>query len=482
MQTIKPTITALAVVCCGFFATANSNFKPHTPLLTQLLCSKSFDDFNNEIYAFWLKNTELPNELVLKKQIKLQLNHTSNPEFSELTDALYNYFHFVTQEISTGNINEKLKTLTALEIGDRSTPEKEALQNQWQLHKERLYKVQNQFNYLCADFYAPIDKSDATPTPVYPPTPPPGLSNSLWGLRVAFATSYQSCKTLELPPINEFTEELEGIAISGTHSNGVGKKRVYQNVPKVLQSHYYYKNILPLEKSCYLPSTHPLIYDYGGKPATSQDPLSKLDLFTNQGSGTSVLGIDCSGFVFSAVARGGLKLAPEKVLKAAYVHGISAKMFKDPQKNGLTCFSPITVSSNKTLIGGEVAASSGHVIMIDDVGSDPFGIKNIKSPSDCNSSNVSYRNFEFSIIQSSPYKNAIGIGKAKASAYLAESASMRAGFEKYALAACLAQFGKTQTPKSSDITIIRHTGSSECINLNYIALAREECVLSCRLN
>jgi hypothetical protein len=483
MKSRKRTITVIAVVCCGLFATAKPNFKPDTPLLTKLLCSKNLNDFNDEIYAFWLNDKDLPDDFNLKKEMRLQLNSTSNnAELTQITLALHDYFHFISQEISHGDFSEKLKILTSLEIGDHSSPEIVDLQSKWQAHKSRFQKLQVRYAHLCQKFLSPLDKFDAVPTPVNPPTPPRGLNNALWGLRIAFATSYQSCKTLDLPAIDESVENLEGIAISGTHSNGVGKKRVYKNTSKILASHYYYKNLTPLDKSCYLPETHPLIYDYGGKPATKSTSQSTLDLFTNQGSGTNVLGIDCSGFVFTALARGGLKLSPEKNLKAAYVHGVSAKMFKDPQKNGLKCFYPITVSADKNLMGGEVAASSGHVVMLDDIGSDPFGIKNIKSLSDCNSTNVSYRHFNFSILQSSPYKNAIGIGKAKAAAYLAESASMRAGFEKYAIAACQTQFGKSQTPKSSDVTIIRHEGSPACINLDYIALNREACVSSCRLN
>jgi hypothetical protein len=481
MKTIKPIITAIAVVCGSSLLSANSYYNDNTPLLTKLLCAKQAEDFNDAIYSFWLKDSSLPDTTLLQKQLESQFDYVSDMDFNELKAGLTNYYKFLTEELSTEQSNnEKLKTLTALEVGDNSSPEMETLQGKWTQHKSNLKKIQEKFSYLCENQYKPIDIQNAIPGPILAPTPPSGLSQALWGLRVAFAATYQSCKVLDLPAMDEGTEPVDGIAISGTHSNGVGKKRVYKNIPRIFDTHYYYKNILPLEKSCYLPAKQPLIYDYGGKPATSSDTYSTLDLFTNQGSGTSVLGIDCSGFVFSALARGGLRIAPAKPLKAALVHGISAKMFKDPQKNGLTCFNPVTLSAKQHLIGGEVVGAAGHVIMIDDVGSDPFGVSNIKNLADCDLKHISYENFHFSIVQSSPFKNAVGIGKSKARAYLRESTSMRAGFEKYAVAACQAQFGKAQTPRISEITIIRSKGTPECINDNYIALEREACVASCR--
>jgi hypothetical protein len=480
MKLLKSITTATVVVCSSSILLANSYFNNNTPLLTKLLCAKQPEDFNNEIYNYWLVDSTPPDKKTLQIELRSQFKDLSTHDLEELIVALNNYYEFITDDTSSKSINEKLKILTALELGDNSNFEMENLQNKWVQQKVNLQKIQEKFLYLCADQYKPIDAQDTTSKPDYPPIPPRGLTQALWGLRVAFATSYQSCKVLDLPPMDNSTENLEGIAISGTHSNGVGKKRVYKNIPKIFASHYYYKNITPLTKSCYLPAKQPLIYDYGGKPSTSSDANSTLDLFTNKGSGTSVLGIDCSGFIFSALARGGLRLSPSKPIKAAVVHGISAKMFKDPQKNGLSCFSPITVSAKQHLLGGEVVASSGHIIMIDDVGTDPFGVKNIKNPADCNLRTISSENFNFSIIQSSPYKNAIGIGKSKASAYLKESSSMRAGFEKYAVSACQAQFGKNQTPKVSEITIVRNKDILECVNDNYIAFEKESCVSSCR--
>jgi hypothetical protein len=480
MKTLKSVITAIAVLCNSPMLFASSYFKNKTPLLIKLLCSKQVEDFNDEIYSYWLKETPLPEKLSLQKQLNLQFNLLPITEQSEMINSLRSYYTFLTEEISSESTYEKLKTLTALEIGDHSTPEMEALQIKWAKQKLRLQKIQKKFSYLCNEHYNPTDETTGIPMPAFPPTPPPGLDQAVWGLRVAFATTYQSCKVLALPPMDNTTENLSGIAISGTHSDGVGRKRVYKDVAKILATHYYYKNILPLEKSCYLPAKQPLIYDYGGKPATSSAASSTLDLFTNQGSGTSVLGIDCSGFVFTAVARSGLRLAPAKPLKAALVHGISARMFKDPQKNGLGCFSPITLSTKQNIYNGDIAAKDGHVVMIDDVGSDPFGIARIKTISDCNLQHISYENFDFAIVQSSPYKNAIGIGKAKASAYLGESATMRTGFEKYALAACQAQFGKPQTPFGGEVTIVRNKATSDCINENYISLAKESCIANCQ--
>jgi hypothetical protein len=153
-------------------------------------------------------------------------------------------------------------------------------------------------------------------------------------------------------------------------------------------------------------------------------------------------------------------------------------MFMDPANNGLSCFGKVKMGVSGTLKAGDIAAVSGHVLMIDSVGADPFGLSRVQTSAQC--ANLTYRNFDFVITQSSPSKNGIGINRYRGADYLSESPTMLKGFEAYARQACIAQFQKKDVLMSADnFQIIRHSQSESC-RTPEIALANEACARSCR--
>lgn len=294
----------------------------------------------------------------------------------------------------------------------------------------------------------------------------------------ALATAYQSCQAKIIPAMNASSSSVEGISIIGTHPDGVGKKRVIGNLAQVRQSHYYVREGIEKDPSCFNVGNSPLIYDYGGKPYATTAVDSPLDFFKNAGSGTAVLGVDCSGYVFSALAASGLRVSPGKRLTASQVYGISARMYMNPADNGLSCLAPVPSTKDKPLADGDILASTGHVVVIDRVGSDPFGVNRLSSASQCTAANISYRNFDFDVLQSSPVKGGIGLDRMRASAYFGESASMQAALVQYAVAACKARFGAPSTIKPAQGRLVRHKLTSECLD-RVVPLARESCVQSC---
>jgi hypothetical protein len=304
------------------------------------------------------------------------------------------------------------------------------------------------------------------------------------GLRRAFATAYQSCHSLALPALGQQTPDVEGIKIlKEGHPDGKGRKRIYGDLQKILATHPYYQSNIE-QKSCFDASKSPLIYDYGGKPHTTAENDSTLDFFSNDGSGTSVLGIDCSGFIFSAIARAGLNIAPHKPLKAVSVHGISARMFKDPINNGLACFSPIALDPNNALKAGDIIASNGHVVMVDQVGDDPFGLRRANSIADCNGSILNTEGFNFIITHSSPWKEGVGINRSKVSEYLPSSESFSVGLINYAIAICKIQFNdpSQNIPLSNEVRIVRHKETPDCLTAQSISLRHESCVNQCDID
>jgi hypothetical protein len=119
------------------------------------------------------------------------------------------------------------------------------------------------------------------------------------------------------------------------------------------------------------------------------------------------------------------------------------------------------------------------VVMIDEVGADPYGIAPITKIADCTSANLPYSKFDFVIAQSSPSKNGIGVNRYQARDYLKESSTYRDGLTRYAIAACKAKFGTITTVDTTNLSVVRHKKTPECKAAALVA-NKEECVDSCQ--
>jgi hypothetical protein len=295
-------------------------------------------------------------------------------------------------------------------------------------------------------------------------------------------TIYQSCEPSKLPPITSETEDTQGIQIVGLHRNGIGNRRTIASLQSLLVTDYYLRDYHQPNQSCFDILKSPPIYDYGGKPYASVGSKATLNFFKDNGSGTEVLGTDCSGFVFSALAAGGLKVRKSVRLKPVSVNGISASMFFHPQESGLDCMDYATFDHSENLRSGDVLASRGHVVLIDSVGKDPLGIAKFHKSSQCTLENMDSKRFNFVLLQSSPSKGGIGVQRTRAADYFSTPGEedMTKALKDEAVAACLAQ---TQTQKiqapATTASLTRHLASQECSDAP-VALDFEECISSCR--
>ena len=307
-------------------------------------------------------------------------------------------------------------------------------------------------------------------------SPAGGLPTVWQGGRRAFATAYQSCDVLSREPMTASTPAVQGIKVTGTHFDGIGSIRIVENRELVQKTHPYVKDV-EYSQSCQAVSENPLIYDYGGKPSYTFQENSALDFFRNAGSGSSALGVDCSGFVFAALGTAGMKIHPDRVMKASLVVGIPARAYMEPAANGMPCFDKVAMGKDGTLRSGDIVASQGHIVIIDTVGVDPLGIANARFKDEC--ALIHSQNFNFEVMQSSPSTGAVGINRFKASDYLNTNASMRQGLETYARAACVARFeGRNDTAAGAVVRVVRHNLSSKC-RTRPIVLNRQECVQNC---
>ncbi len=151
----------------------------------------------------------------------------------------------------------------------------------------------------------------------------------------------------------------------------------------------------------------------------------------------------------------------------------------EPQANGLRCLDKIKVSASASIKDGDIAAINGHVVMIDDVGPDPFGLNKITKIEDCNTAHLPYSAFDFVITQSSPSRSGIGVNRFQARDYFKESGTYRDGLTRYAIAACKAKFGTISTVDTTSLSVVRHKKTPEC-KAPALTANREECVDSCQ--
>jgi hypothetical protein len=401
----------------------------------------------------------------------------SRENLRNLSEKIADFYVFMIQEVSqTANTKDALTlktTLGALKVGDRSTPVAAALQKRIEEKLNAIQKIVSEENIPCNETsppeHVPSDsQNDALKAKV------PLI---ILGSRKAMATAYQSCESLDLEPMTRAVPPVQGVEVIGVSPDGNGKIRKITNQAALARTHYYIKNFTA-NATCKDVRKYSLIYDYGGKPYASTSPTSPLNFWKNTSGGSPGLGIDCSGYVFSAVAAGGLRLRAGKPLKALEVQDYPARMYMNPGNNGFSCLAKAAFGKNLDLKAGDIVATDDHIVLVEKIGRDPLAIRKY-----ANCENITYKDFDFTITQSSPEQNAIGINRYIASEYLAQkstNSSMFSGFRDYAIAACKAyQAGKDTFISSSKMSIVRHKMTADCLQ-NEIPLEGESCIDSCR--
>jgi hypothetical protein len=364
---------------------------------------------------------------------------------------------------SFNDFKEHLHFLIQLEFGNQSSEAHVEINRQIDQSIKKVLALRQGLTLACDEPSEPV-----TPSPVE--NPPPQFTAVQFGGLYAFATAYQSCRVLSLPDISASTENVVGVQLN--EDVGGGFARSYASIPEIQRTHYYIRGIT-YDNGCFPVKDRPLVYDFGGTPAVEKN---RLNFFTNAGIGGSALGLDCSAFISSAVATAGLRYSPGVSNKPIFVRQTSYD-FIDPEISGWKCFDRVTVTPDQSLVPGDIMAVQGHVVMVDHVGDDAFGISRITSKDQC--ARLSYSKFDFSILQSSPSKGSIGINRFIAKDYLIESEKMRAAFLGYAEAACNSKF--THQPikvQNKSYGLIRHKGTAEC-TAPRVELAGQSCISSC---
>ncbi|WP_413561523.1 hypothetical protein [Bdellovibrio sp. HCB209] len=456
--------------------------------------------------SYLIEQKSIPSAMDLKSAMKSQVDKLAqeNPrmtpeQISRLQTELDSLVESLLSETIQGErietSDQLLGLLSAIDVGDRSTTFRSYMQDRVRGNFDKLSTTIKAMDLNCpsTDSNTAAGSTEDTSSPSENLVPEvqanadyeyhkkaaveAGVPLAVFGERWALATAYQSCNSLEVPALDDSVADIKGIAITGTHSDGVGSKRMIASLAQVQATHPYLKEVTEYGSSCFNVRKNPLIYDYGGKPYATTSSSSPIDLFKNGGDGTSVLGIDCSGYVYTSMATAGLRLKQGRALKASDSWAWGSTSYVEPQNNGLTCLSKITVTPSVNIKAGDIVAVRGHVVLIDRVGADPFGLARAQTVADC--SKLTVDGFDFTVAQSSPSKEGVGINRSLAKDYLPTSEKMQAGLTKYAYYACLAKFNaKNYTPSIGTLSVVRHKGTSACMDKR-VVLARESCIQSC---
>ncbi len=294
------------------------------------------------------------------------------------------------------------------------------------------------------------------------------------GARKVMATAYQSCSVLDMPVL-PLHHNVRGIRASSRHPSGQGWRRVITNLQALNSSHYYLQNgAVGRGPQCLNVRQSPLIYDFGGKPSTIKN---SINLFRNAGSGSKALGVDCSGFVASAMASAGLRLKPRVFIRSVHVKAVSSWMFKTARRNRLSCLKEQDISAENPLQVGDIIASNSHTVIVDSTGADPFQLSGVRQASQCHSKKMSATRFNFVVIQSSAHNNGTGINRMR----IGDSAEggIKRGLERVASRACYKMFGENRHIDLDEISILRHSSNDPRCRDKEVYMEHQECVRDC---
>lgn len=432
----------------------------------ELGCSSLRDSLFDGLRAYLQRQDKLSSQLqtagpIIENQIReFWGDRLTTQARARLSGEILDFYRMLISK----NLNTR--DLGAVGMGDKSRPGMRKLQAEITEHLEHIQQLVQSAGLSCAIQTQASEK-------VAPRASAPSV---VFGARKAFATAYQSCQSLSLPPMTRSTPDTEGVEETGNYPGSwTGKFYAITDHEALNRTHYYIKNYKPAP-GCMDVKKYSMIYDFGGKPWTTSDPESSLNFWKNNSDGSPGLGIDCSGYVFTSIAAAGLRLKANKRLKAAEVEDYPASMYINPPDNGFSCLKKPPMGKSGTLKAGDIIASKYHVALIERVGADPFAIKKY---SDC--SQITYRDFDFVIAQSSPEHGVIGINRYSAKEYLDPFTKFifRGGLEEYAREACKAYQDNGDTVvDSSSFGVSRHKLTPECLQ-NEIKLESQSCIESC---
>lgn len=203
---------------------------------------------------------------------------------------------------------------------------------------------------------------------------------------------YQNCHAHQ----KIYFKELEGFSFEYNDKTN-GKVSIIKN-QRLAQKNDY----LRCSKDNYI-CTHPPSYLWGGKGKVTHSNQTIFDVTQNTNEVELMAkhpGLDCSGFVNLVFIKARL-LVDHRLPFWELPYEISAKDFMQ----SLSCFEEKKGEIKK----GNVIAWAKHVVIVDHIGSNPFGIKQIKTPEDCNLTKLNPLKASMIVINSKGSSDPLGL-------------------------------------------------------------------------
>lgn len=312
---------------------------------------------------------------------------------------------------------------------------------------------------------------------------------ALQGARLLMATMYQNCEapTIEVPmSYTDFSSPVQ-------RSRGA---RILPNNTRVRNYNDfnpYLSNRSSTRPGCFDVMSQPPIYGYGAKPTISD---GEIDLHRNQatsaancGSGVgkngiacssrAVSAIDCSGFIVGAMRRMGLNLTVGEKPHPGFVN---TSKFNEAAGEADSCIQFVSASADSSISPGDLLnVGANHIVMVEEVGEDPLGIKKHLAQGTCGQ--IGVEDFDFKFLHSGALAH---IGVAKVDARHPEIDGFMSRFAVRAQQACNNLRSNPSSPiavsteRSGGISILRHAGKEKpgCVG-EPERFKNEECIDGC---
>jgi len=211
---------------------------------------------------------------------------------------------------------------------------------------------------------------------------------------------YQNCQASQLPPYDLFKDgEIRGYDLFPTPFDN-GSVSHIADLSEARKTQRYLNCTGTGENSiidylCEAPPT----YIYDGKGSFEhRNGKVLINPFENKKAIEDIAqhaGIDCSGFINLTFALAGWRTYPNDSAEQSTAQ-MSAASFMKPN----ACFRTVQVDAGEPLHPGDILAWSTHIAMVDSIGMDPFGLKNINSPEECTVAKINPDRFDIVLIHS----------------------------------------------------------------------------------
>lgn len=305
--------------------------------------------------------------------------------------------------------------------------------------------------------------------------------DSVKGARQLMATMYQSCQAPNIVVPN--TANMNASPVGGRPRHLRNKTMV----ERYREYNPYLANRSSVAPGCFDVLKQPPIYGYGAKPGVSK---GSIDLHENQAtrphcvtSGVScrsqpVSGIDCSGFVTGAFRRMGLNMFPNQKFNPDNVN--TAALNTNARRSN-SCLRFTEATREVSIVPGDIInIGSNHVIMVDQIGSDPLGLKKHLKNNSCN--RLTKDDFDFEFLHSGALAH---FGVARVHSSHPEIAGFMDSLEVKVRQACNNIKNRNssvlaRSTASNGLSVFRHAGESiRGCKGEPEKFANEECVSGC---